>query len=80
VTSRDPDLVLGPLAAVGLASLGWGAAKRSRLALGVGLAAVVLETNWAAYRRFKHDRRFHALNFVTVYLDRRGASSDIELA
>jgi hypothetical protein len=79
VSSRDPDVVLGPLAVIGLLSLGWAARRRSRLALGIGFVALVLETRSAAYRRFKHDRRFQALNLVTVYLDRRGAAGRIEL-
>jgi hypothetical protein len=67
VSAHDPDVVLGPLAAAGLLSLGWAAKKRSPTALAVGLAALVLETNWTAYRRLKRDPRFQVLNLVMVY-------------
>jgi hypothetical protein len=65
--SQEPDFVLGPLATAGLVSLGWAAARRSPRALAVAVAALVLETNWAAYRRLKLDPRFQALNLVTVW-------------
>jgi hypothetical protein len=75
VSAREPDFVLGPLATAGVLSLGWAAAKRSRKALAVGIAALALETNWPAYRRFKREPRFWTLNLVTV---RRGGGPDGE--
>ncbi|HJU37135.1 MAG TPA: hypothetical protein VJ716_06945 [Gaiellaceae bacterium] len=75
MSAREPDFVLGPLATAGVLSLGWAAAKRSPKALAVGLAALALETNWPAYRRFKREPRFWALNLVTV---RRDSAPDDE--
>ena len=76
-SSREADVVLGPLATAGFVSLGWAAAKRSRTALTVGIVALMLEARWTAYRRLTRDRRFQTLNLVMVF---REAGLDEEAA
>jgi hypothetical protein len=61
--------VLGPLATVGLVAFGWGFARRSPFALGIGLAAHFLETNWDACQRFKRDPRTSGLNLLMAWPD-----------
>jgi hypothetical protein len=70
--SRPEEVVVGPLAAVGLLLLGWAMRKRSQLGLGAGLLALALERRWGAYQRFKHDPRFWELNLFMVTRDRSG--------